>query len=517
MISKIFKPATIGRATFFISATSLVSYILGFLRDRTIATTFGASNLSDAYYSASKIPEFLVNVFIAGALAAAFLPFFSQQITKDKQRAHELANTLLTVAGITIGIVATMTFIFAPQITSIAFKDSNPETRLAIIDMIRIMAPSALLFAISNTLGNILNSYRHFYAYSLSAIFYSLGIIVGVVLLKEHIGIYSAAVGALIGAFAHLTIRILDLHHTGYKYKPAWKIRNPDFIKILKLMAPKALSLASWQINLILFANYGQKIIEGGTTGFDLARNVQSAPVTLFAIAFATATYPLLSTAAMNKDKTHFTRTLQTTIQNILFYTIPAMVGLAILATPITYLIFAGGEFDQQAVITTSLILTFFAFSIPLEGVSHVLSRAYYAFNNTLTPTIFNVIGMTIIAACTIFIAPKYGIQWFSIGFTIGFLVYVTLLSIGLKNKTHNFQYANFMTSTMKTLAASMFMAGIILLIGKLTIHIEMQPRLITIIQVTLGGIAYFTMATLLKSPEIASLRLITNKVFKKQ
>src|SRR5690606_528687 len=145
MSSKLFSPTTVGKATFFISFTSLISYILGFLRDRTIAVTFVASNLSDAFYSASKIPVFLVNVLIAGALAAAFLPFFSQPINIDKKRAHDLANTLLSTASLLIGAIAILTFIFAPQITAFAFKDSNPETRVAIIDMIRIMSPSALL------------------------------------------------------------------------------------------------------------------------------------------------------------------------------------------------------------------------------------------------------------------------------------------------------------------------------------------------------------------------------------
>ncbi|MBD3360882.1 hypothetical protein GF366_03720, partial [Candidatus Peregrinibacteria bacterium] len=335
MYRKIFRPVKIGGATALIAMTSFLSYAIGLIRDRIIATNFGTTAATDTYNASFLIPDMLFNLFIAGALTAAFLPMFSEYLVKDKKEAYKIANTMLTGATILISLLAVIAFIFMGKIVPVIFTTATPEMHENIINMTRLMLPSAVLFAISNTLGNILMSYKHFVAYAISPILYNLGIILGVIFLSEKIGIYSAATGVFIGATFHCIIRVIDTFMTDYKYRPKLQVRHPAFKKIIKLMIPKSISLIIWQINLYIFAVVGIKLIEGGLAAFHFARNIQSFAVSLFGIAFATAVFPYLTTAVSREDKKSYVDHIQKTTQRILFFTIPASVGIMILAKPL--------------------------------------------------------------------------------------------------------------------------------------------------------------------------------------
>ncbi|MBT7736072.1 murein biosynthesis integral membrane protein MurJ, partial [Candidatus Peregrinibacteria bacterium] len=386
MRKKLFRPIQIGSATALIAITSFLSYGIGLIRDRVIAVNFGTTSATDTYNASFIIPDLLFNLFIAGALTAAFLPIFTEYLVKDKKEGHEVAHTMLTTATLLIAVLSAIAFIFIPHIIPFLFPEATMEMQQNIITMTRLMLPSAILFAISNTLGNILMSYKHFIAYAFSPILYNIGIIGGVYFFNDTLGIYSAATGVLIGASLHAVIRIADTLTTEYKYRPSLNVRHPGFKKIIKLMIPKSISLIAWQINLLIFAKVGMQMMEGGLAAFHFARNIQSFAVSLFGISFATAVFPFLTTAAAKGDKEGYTAHIQKTIQRILFFTIPATAGLLILAEPVVELILSGGVFEEKSVSLTGLVLLFFAISIPFESLTHIFARAFYAMKNTITP-----------------------------------------------------------------------------------------------------------------------------------
>lgn len=514
MRKKIFKPIKIGGATALIAMTSFLSYAIGLIRDRIIAINFGTTSATDTYNASFLIPDLLFNLFIAGALTAAFLPIFTEYIIKDKKEAHKIANTMLTGATLLIAILATIAFIFMDSIIPLLFSTVSPEMQADVINMTRLMLPSAILFAISNTLGNILMSYKHFIAYAISPILYNLGIILGVIFLHNQIGIYSAAIGILIGASLHAIVRIVDVSVTEYSYKPQLAITHPGFKKIIKLMIPKSISLIAWQVNLYIFAIVGIKILEGGLAAFHFARNIQSFAVSLFGIAFATAVFPFLSTAVSENNPKKYTKHIQKTMQRILFFSIPAAVGVMLLAGPLVELILGGGVFDEESIRLTSLLLFFFAISIPFEGLSHILARAFYAHKNTITPMFINVTSMAVIALISIYIAPTYGIEWFSIGFSLGFILYVTLMLIFLRKHLEGFQFKIFFQSLAKTILASGIMAVSLFLTSPFSDIIN--SKIFYILQILIGGGVFFLIAFLLRSPEISSINYILNRILKK-
>jgi putative peptidoglycan lipid II flippase len=513
-LKKFFKPIGLGGASALIAVASFLSYAVGLVRDRTIAVHFGTTTATDTYNASFLIPDMLFNLFIAGALTAAFMPMFSEYLQKDKKEAASLANTMLSGASILIAILSVIAFIFMGKIIPAAFPGVAPAGQADIILMTRLMLPSAFLFAISNTLGNILMTYRHFLSFAISPVLYNLGIIMGVVFMNDKFGIYSAAIGVLIGAVFHLAIRLIDLFSTEYRYKPELKVRHPGFKKIIKLMIPRSIGLIAWQINLYIFAIVGMRMVEGGLAAFNFARNIQSFAVSLFGIAFATAVFPNLNSAISRNDKAAFTENIQKTIHRILFFTIPASVGIGMMAEPITDLILGGGAFGEESLKMTSIILLFFALSIPFESLTHLFARSYYAMKNTVTPMLINVFSLAIIASVTIFLAPKMGIQWFSIGFAIGFAIYTLLFIILLSRHLKNFKFKKLASSLSKTLISSTLM-GVALYFSK-DMAIDLPDKLIHVLRIALGGSIYLLAAYVLKSPELSSVNYILKKCIRK-
>jgi len=500
-----------GTATILISLASLFSYIIGFLRDRILSTNFGTSAKVDAYQAAFLIPDFIFQLFIAGALSAAFMPVFSQYLHKDKKEAFKLANTMLTTATLLITALAIIAFIFAHKIIPIALPKAEPELYKDIIAMTRIVLASSILFAISNTLGNILMSYKHFFAYALSPTLYNLGIIIGILTLKDTYGIYSAAIGAVIGAAFHCTIRVIDTINTSYKFKPELDIKHPGFKKILKLMIPKSISLIAWQINLLIYGAVSLGMSQGTFSAFNYARNIQSFSVSLFGIAFATAVFPFLSSSINEGKHKEYTEKIQQTIQRILFFTIPAAIGLMFLSNPVISLILKGGEFDDNSVKITSSILFFFALAIPFESLSQILARSFYALKNTLTPMLINITSMTIIALITIFVTPKLGAQWLSIGFTIGFVFYIIASTILLRKHLKGFKTKQFFSSISKVAIASIIMTAT--LYATKNIDNTIPSKIAVLLRIAIGASSFLITAYIIKSPEIESVKFLLDKI----
>jgi len=516
VLKKLFKPISTGGASALIAFTSLLSYLAGLIRDRTIAVHFGTTTATDTYNASFLIPDTLFNLFIAGALTASFMPIFASYMQKDKKEADVLANTMLTGASVLTGFLIVLAFIFMEKIIPVLFPEVDPVGQRDIINMTRLMLPSAFLFSISNTLGNILMTHRHFMSFSLSPVFYNLGIIGGILMFNEKFGIYSAAIGVLIGGLLHATIRIVDVFHTEYRYKPELKVKHPGFIKTIRLMIPKAISLIAWQVNLYVFAIVGMKLTDGGFAAFNFARNIQGFAVTLFGVAFATAVFPSLNSSYSKGDKDTYTSDNQITAQRILFFTIPVAVGLVLMAKPFTELILGGGMFDKNSVAITSVLLVFFALAIPFESLTQLFTRSFYAMQNTMTPTLINIFAFLFMGLVTFYIAPIYGINWFSIGYSGGYLIYCVFLIIALRKHFNGFKLRKFASSFSKIIFSSVIMGIFLYMTRDLYQVIGIQSKIYTCIEIALAGAIYFGLAFVIKSPEFSSVRVVLKKLWPK-
>ncbi len=423
------------RGATLLTFLTLGSYLLGLVRDIAFARFFGASRLLDIYNSAFIIPDLLLNIFVAGALTAAFVPVFSHLFAAgEKQEAEKVATTALYAAPLAIVILGIPIFIFMPYLASLVAPGFSGQERDLLILMSRLMLLSPIIFAVSNTLGNILISLEKFGAYGLSPILYNLGIIAGIPLVTIF-GPTGLVIGVIGGALLHLAIRSIGLMRNRFGLRFPVDFRNPHFLKIPKLMLPRMAGQPIEQVTFFIFNNMASTLVAGSIAILSFARNFQSVPVSLFGISFSTAIFASLSRKAALGDRNGF-----------LFHLKEASVILAVMSglSALVFLFFGetiiriflgGGKFTEQDIIRTGKLLSIFALAIPAESFMHLIARSFYALKDTWTPLFVTLPGLAVIAIFAKKLIPLMSLNALPFSFFVVLTAEVVILTFILLKK----------------------------------------------------------------------------------
>ena len=300
------------------------------------------------------------------------------------------------------------------------------------IELFRVMCVTPVIFAASLVLGEILVAERSFVAYGLAPLMYNGGIVAGTVLLGPHLGVFGAAVGAVIGALAHLAIRVAGIWRTRFRPRPSLAFRTRGVAEFLRLMVPKMASHPVEPLTFLYFTALASTLTPGSVSSVSFARNFQSVPVSLIGASFAIAAFPALSAAAAAGDRRGFTRQFGTTLTTITVLTIVAGLGLFVVSGLAIRLLLGGGAFDDADIARTTGVLAVFAVSVPLESLTHILSRAIYATRNTIMPTAASIAGFVATVVSAQLLVPRIGIAAIPAGFAIGLGLKVVIMAVAL-------------------------------------------------------------------------------------
>jgi len=415
-----------------LSALTFGSYAMGLVRDRMFARTFGAGTELDAYNAAFVVPELLLDVLVAGGLAAPFIPIFAQLRHDDGEAANEFGRTILTLAVLVMAAASALLFVFAPQTASFIVPGFDAEQRDLYTALFRVMCVTPVIFAASIALGEILIANQRFLYYGLAPVLYNAGIVLGTVLLSESLGIFGAAVGAIIGALLHLGIRLVGIARTDFRVRPRLAVRTRAVLEFVRLMLPKMASHPIEPLMFLYFTSLATTIGAGSVSAVSFARNFQSVPVSLIGISFSLAAFPILSAAYADGDRARFTGILRTNLATITMLTTGAAIALYVLSGLVIELFLGGGAFDAADVARTSLVLAAFALSVPFESLTHLLSRAIYATRNTILPVGASIAGLVVTVGTSALLTPRIGIAAIPLGFAAGSAVKVALLGLAL-------------------------------------------------------------------------------------
>jgi putative peptidoglycan lipid II flippase len=408
------------------------SYLLGLVRDRTFARTFGAGSQLDAYNAAFVLPELLLDVLVEAGLAAPFIPIFLRLRAEGGVQADWFARTILTGAVGVMGAAAVLMFIFADATTTVIAPGFDAEQRALYVDLFRVMLVTPILFAASLTLGQVLLAEQRFFWYGIAPLLYNAGIILGTVLFSPALGIFGPAIGAVIGAVAHLASRFVGLRHSRFRIGLGAAFRMPAVREFVRLMLPKMLSQPVEPVTFLFFTSVATTLGAGSVSAVSFARNFQSVPVSLVGVAFALAVFPSLSTAHAVGDRPGFRRLLRTNLVSITVLTVAAAIALAVVGELAIRLLLGGGAFDADDVALTASVLAAFALSIPFESLAHLLSRAIYATRHTLLQVLASLAGLGITVLATLLLRGDLGIVAIPVGFAIGQAAKVGLLATAL-------------------------------------------------------------------------------------
>jgi len=389
------------------------------VRDRVLASTFGAGHDLDAYYAAFRVPDFLYTLIILGALSAGFIPVFAEYLeTKGKDEAWRLAEQVLSVVGAFMAAACLLLAIFARQLVPLTVPGFSPEMTDVTVTLSRIMFLSPFLLGVSAVMGGILQTLRRYLAFSLAPVFYNLGIICGALVLAPRMGIVGVAWGVVIGALFHLLAQATVVLKLGIRRVP-WPSLKPSGVRrILKLMVPRMIGLAVSQMNLVILLAFASALPAGSVAVFNLANNLQSFPVGIIGISFALAAFPLLSAAASTKDWGRFNGEFVSAAAKICFFILPATALFILLRIQIVRLVLGAGHFNWKDTITTANVLGFFTVSLLAQALVPLFARAFFAVQDTRTPLFISFLSEVLNLGLAYLLRGPLGIAGLSLAFS---------------------------------------------------------------------------------------------------
>jgi putative peptidoglycan lipid II flippase len=381
----------ITKAASIIGMGTLLSRILGFLRDMVIANFFGAGMAADAFFVAFRIPNLWRRLVGEGSLTISFIPVYTEYLThRSEEESRELTHIAFTIAGIILLILTILGILFSPILIRIIAPGFYriPEKFQLTVALNQIIFPYLFFMGLFALCMGILNSLRHFFAPAFAPVFLNICIILSVFLFYRHFEqpVYTLAVGALAGGVIQLLFQIPFLLKKRVSFRFNFNYRHPAVKRIGSLMIPGLIGTAVYQLNVFIDTIFASFLPGGSVSYLYFADRLMEFPLGIFAIAIGMASLPSLSELASKGKMDELRETIFFTFRLVSFISIPALVGLIALKTPIINLLFQRGLFDYHATGMTAKALLFYSVGLWAIAGTRIVVPAFYSLQDTWTP-----------------------------------------------------------------------------------------------------------------------------------
>lgn len=375
----------VARAAILITFISLFSKVLGFVREQVVANLFGATGLTDAYFSAWAIPLMLVGLF-GGAISTAFLPVFLRLMGQaKKEEAWRLASNVWRFSLLILTGVTALAYLAAPLITRLLVPNFDQATQNLTTAMLRVMLPSVILMGTALLYSAVLNAHKQFAWPAIAPAAMNIVLVGTTVLFTRRYGIMGLASSTLFGVLAQQALLWWQVRRNKM---PMFRLsRNLEGVgQVWRLAVPILLGTLFSQVYVFVDKGLASGLDTGSIASLNYASKLVQLPIGIFVAALATAIYPTLAELAGRKDLRGLSRTVSTGIRTLSSLILPAAVGMAVLRIPLVTLAYQRGSFDYAATQKTAFALAFYA--IGLFGVANiqVITRAFYALEDSATP-----------------------------------------------------------------------------------------------------------------------------------
>lgn len=433
---------TIFRASILLGSFSFLADLAGLLRDRILASQYGASRTLDIYYSAFKIPDTIFNLLVLGALSSAFIPVFIEHYRKEKEKAWEIGQNFLNLTFVAVAIAIIFMAVFARPLVYLIAPGFSGEDRELLINITRIMLLSPLLFSISAVLGSILQAVEGFLSYAIAPVLYNLGLIAGAYWIAPHFEafgyspVYGLALGVVLGAFMHMLMNLAGALKTGFRFRKVFRF-DVNIKRIIKLMVPRTLGLGGYSLGTIVVNALASTMSTGSIAVFNFANNLQFVPISVVGISVATAVFPKLSHHAAGAEKEEFQRKLREALKITALVVVPVAMAMALFSEQIIDILYGVGAFRGFGVQETATILSIFMIGVWAQSLTPIIVRAFYAFQDTKTPTIISIstLVLHIVLSSVFTFVLGWGIKGLAISLVITEIINFALVYMLFKRR----------------------------------------------------------------------------------
>jgi len=404
-------------AAYVLAFFAILSQLLALARDRMFAHYFGAGVELDIYYAAFRIPDFIFVTVASIVSISVIVPFLSEWKERGRDIENHNLNAILNFFILTIAVISFVILIFLPQIAPKIFPGFEQEVFERVITLTRIMLLQPILLGISNLLGSVAQVYRKFLLYSISPLFYNLGIIFGIIFLYPKIGLAGLAWGVVVGAFAHMLVQYFAVRRIGFALIAIsfdWStIKN-----VLVLSVPRSLTLSLQHFVLLIYTAFATLMPVGSLAVLNFSLNLQSVPLSIIGVSYSMAAFATLSVLYAQRKINEFAGSIETALKHILFWCIPASVLFLVLRAYIVRVVLGSGAFDWSDTRLVAAVLSLFIISAAAQSAILLLIRAFYAIGRTAWPLYANIFS----AVLGVFLAIL-GIRLFNIYPAFGYFL----------------------------------------------------------------------------------------------
>jgi putative peptidoglycan lipid II flippase len=507
----------VAKAAGFIMATMVISRILGYLRDVFIYNQFGQNRITDAYNAAFSVPDFIYTILVGGTLSSVFIPVFSSYVaTKREKEGWEVASIVTNWVMIFLAILLAFGYIFTPQLINFLVPGFDAEAQLMAVRLTRIMFLQVIFLSFAGISMGILNSYKNFTAPSIGSVAYNLGIIVGGVTLSIPIeaiwpgyGIAGFSIGVVIGAALYFLVQVPSLKKIGFTYHPSLNIHHPAVKLILILLVPVLIGLSASQINLFVNQNLASTLSDGLVSALRTGQRIMQLPIGIFAISIAVAVFPTLTTHVAREEIREFKNAVSLGLRAVVFVTLPAAVGLAVLRVPVIRFMFEfkGGQFTEVSTAATAEALLFYCIGLVGYATIFVLSRTFYSLKDKKTPVAMSVLSIVINIIFSLLLLGPMQQGGLALAYSIAGIANMVLLLLFYKRKMGNIGASVMLKSFSKmAVAVAIMAAAVIVLLNLFEFNLDMSNKWLQIVELLLtigvGGGIYFLITYLWKMEE---------------
>ena len=467
------KSGKMARSAGVVSMFTMMSRILGLIRDMVFAYVFGASAAADAFFVAFKIPNFLRRLFAEGAFAQSFVPVLSEyKVQKDKEEVKELINAVAGTLGLTLLIFSAVAIVFAPWLVipiAPGWYANDPDKLALAGNILRLTFPYLFLISMTAFAGSVLNTYGKFAVPAFTPILLNICLI-SAALSSTHffdVPVMALGWGVMAAGVAQLLFQLPFLARIGLLPRPVFNTAHEGVKRILKLMTPALFGVSVSQINLFFDTLLASFLMTGSVSWLYYSDRLVELPLGVIGIAIGTVILPNLSRKHTTQSGEAFAHTLDWAVRMVLLIGIPSTIGLLLLAEPILVVLFEGGVFDDFTVMKSALSLRAYALGLLAFMLIKVLAPGYFARQDTKTPVAIGIKAMVLnMVLNLIFIFPLAHVG-LALATSISAFFNVLLLYRGLRKAgVYQFQpgWPRFL---LQLFLSSTFMVAVVLFLNK--------------------------------------------------
>jgi putative peptidoglycan lipid II flippase len=386
-------------AAFLLAGTALLSQLLGLLRDRLLASHFGAGTSLDIYYSAFRIPDFLYASIASFVAVTVLIPFLLERMAsgEGEAQARRFINTIFTVFAVGMSLGCLVAFFALPFLVRFMVPGFSPLAQEEFVSLSRILLLSPLLLGISNLFGAVTQSLQRFFVFAMGPVLYNIGILIGIFVLMPGLGLRGLVLGVLLGALLHVLIQVPVLLRERMLPVFTWNIDWKTVGAVVRLSIPRTIALSATHIASMILVAFASGVETGAIAVFTLAMNIQSIPLAIVGMSYSVAAFPTLAKLWTGGNKEMFFDQIIIATRHIMFWSFPAIVLFIVLRAQIVRTILGAGAFDWTATRLTAATLALFAISVVAQSLVLLYTRSCYAIGQTRLTVIANVSGAVII------------------------------------------------------------------------------------------------------------------------